>query len=58
MNITSGITDGPKEILRQQEVWTSCGKSAEEFTKTALDLAGLFQKKVQLLLKPVHRSEP
>ena len=35
---------GSEEILRQQEAWTSSGKSAKEFTKTALGLTGLFQK--------------
>ena len=31
-------------ILRQQEAWTSSGKSANEITKTALGPTGLFQK--------------
>ena len=31
-------------ILRQQEAWTSSGKSAKEVTKTALGPTGLFQK--------------
>merc|ERR1712228_743867 len=39
-----GIKDVPKDILRPQDAWTSSGKSAEEFNKTALNLAGLFQK--------------
>ena len=35
---------GSEEILRQQEAWTSSGKSANEITKTALGPTGLFQK--------------
>jgi len=44
MQPKSGIKDVPKEILRPLEAWTSSGKTAEEFNKTALHLAGLFQK--------------
>jgi len=44
MQPKSGIKDVPKEILRPQEAWTSSGKTAEDFNKTALNLAGLFQK--------------
>jgi phosphoenolpyruvate carboxykinase (ATP) len=40
----AGIKDVPKEILRPQEAWEQNGKSAEEFRKTALNLASLFQK--------------
>merc|ERR1711963_730116 len=40
----SGIKDVPKEILRPQEAWLQTGKTAEDFNKTALNLAGLFNK--------------
>merc|ERR1711912_86852 len=40
----TGIKDVPKEILRPEEAWVQSGKSAEEFQKTANNLAGLFQK--------------
>merc|ERR1711963_967446 len=44
MQPKSGIKDVPKEILRPQEAWLQTGKTAEDFQKTALNLAGLFQK--------------
>jgi len=47
MQPKTGIKDVPKEILRPQEAWTSSGKTAEEFDKTAKNLAGLFQKNFQ-----------
>jgi len=40
----SGIKDVPREILRPADAWTQNGQSAEEFQKTAGNLAGLFQK--------------
>merc|ERR1712066_424402 len=40
----TGIKDVPKEILRPEEAWVQSGKSAEDFQKTANNLAGLFQK--------------
>jgi len=40
----SGIKDVPREILRPADAWTQNGHSAEEFQKTAGNLAGLFQK--------------
>merc|ERR1712083_634448 len=45
-----GIKDVPKEILRPQEAWMQTGKTAEDFNKTALNLAGLFQKNFKDLL--------
>merc|ERR1719433_279856 len=44
MQPKSGIKDVPKEILRPQEAWLQTGKTAEDFNKTALNLAGLFNK--------------
>merc|ERR1719310_86603 len=40
----SGIKDVPKHILRPEEAWTHAGASADDFKKTANNLAGLFQK--------------
>merc|ERR1712066_1053652 len=40
----TGIKDVPKEILRPEEAWVQSGASAEDFQKTANNLAGLFQK--------------
>jgi len=40
----NGIKDVPKEILRPEDAWKQSGQSAEEFQKTAGNLAGLFQK--------------
>jgi len=39
----SGIKDVPKEILRPEEAWKQSGRSAEDFQKTAANLAKLFQ---------------
>merc|ERR1711920_1028587 len=44
MQPKAGIKDVPKEILRPQEAWLQSGKTAEGFNKTAVNLAGLFQK--------------
>merc|ERR1711994_665050 len=44
MQPKTGIKEVPKEILRPQEAWVQTGKTAEDFQKTALNLAGLFQK--------------
>jgi len=38
------IKEVPLEILRPEQAWVKNGKTAEEFTKTANMLAGLFQK--------------
>merc|ERR1712217_770414 len=40
----NGVKDVPKEILRPADAWQQAGKTNEEFTKTAKNLAGLFQK--------------
>jgi len=40
----AGIKDVPVNILRPLDAWTSSGKSADEFHKTAINLAGLFNK--------------
>merc|ERR1719162_1971979 len=40
----NGIKDVPKEVLRPEDAWKQSGHSAEEFQKTAGNLAGLFQK--------------
>jgi len=40
----NGIKDVPKEILRPEEAWLQANKSADDFAKTAKNLAGLFQK--------------
>merc|ERR1719437_275985 len=40
----SGIKDVPREILRPEDAWKQSGQSAEEFQKTAGNLASLFQK--------------
>ena len=53
----SGIKDVPKEILKPQEAWTSSGKTAKEFSKTALNLAGWFQKNFEDFGQ-LHRSFP
>merc|ERR1719330_1206956 len=39
-----GIKDVPAHILRPEDAWVQAGKTAEEFRKTAENLAGLFQK--------------
>merc|ERR1712066_925913 len=44
MQPKAGIKDVPADILRPQDAWTSSGKTAEEFNKSAKNLAGLFQK--------------
>jgi len=44
MQPKTGIKDVPSKILRPLDAWTSSGKTADEFNKTALNLAGLFQK--------------
>merc|ERR1712087_377171 len=44
MQPKSGIKDVPADILRPQEAWIKNGKTADEFNKTAANLAGLFQK--------------
>jgi len=44
MQPKTGIKDVPSTILRPLDAWTSSGKTADEFNKTALNLAGLFQK--------------
>merc|ERR1712176_1487995 len=44
MQPKSEIKDVPKEILRPQEAWLQTGRTAEDFNKTALNLAGLFNK--------------
>jgi len=38
----SDVKDVPKEILRPQDAWLKAGKSTEEFTSSAKNLAGLF----------------
>merc|ERR1719284_1822464 len=40
----SGIKGVPREVLRPEDAWKQNGQSAEEFQKTAGNLAGLFQK--------------
>jgi phosphoenolpyruvate carboxykinase (ATP) len=40
----NGIKNVPKEILRPADAWAQAGKTPDEFTKTAKNLAGLFQK--------------
>jgi len=40
----NGVKDVPKEILRPADAWKKAGKTDEEFTKTATNLAALFQK--------------
>merc|ERR1712060_726105 len=40
----NGVKDVPKDILRPADAWQKAGKTNEEFTKTAKNLAGLFQK--------------
>merc|ERR1711870_176162 len=40
----SGVKDVPKEILRPADAWLKAGKSTAEFTSSAKNLAGLFQK--------------
>jgi len=40
----NGVKDVPSHILRPQDAWVQAGKSAEDFRKTAENLAGLFQK--------------
>merc|ERR1712087_642595 len=37
-----GIKDVPKEIWRPEDAWLKAGKSTEEFTRSAKNLAGLF----------------
>jgi len=39
----SGVKDVPSHILRPEDAWVKAGKSADEFRKTAENLAGLFQ---------------
>merc|ERR1719166_385039 len=39
----NGVKDVPSHILRPQDAWTQAGKSADDFRKTAENLAGLFQ---------------
>merc|ERR1712151_1121032 len=40
----NGIKNVPREILRPEEAWKQSGRSAEDFQKTAGNLAALFQK--------------
>jgi len=40
----NSIKNVPKEILRPADAWAKAGKAPEEFTTTARNLAGLFQK--------------
>merc|ERR1719246_177431 len=40
----AGIKEVPKEVLRPKDAWLQSGKTEEEYNKTALNLAGLFQK--------------
>merc|ERR1711920_427352 len=40
----SGIKDVPREVLRPEDAWKQSGQSAQDFQKTAGNLAVLFQK--------------
>lgn len=40
----NAIKDVPREILRPQDAWMQSGRTAEDFQKTAKNLAALFQK--------------